>query len=74
MGVVTTIQRHARNDESIWYEMTLKYRMTVEKYPKLNKVVGGSILGCVIVSLLDIKTSKVAIHLICSKKSTLKQK
>ena len=55
MGVVTIIQRHARNDELIWYEMTLKYLMTVERYPKPNKAVGGSNLGCVIVSLLDRK-------------------
>ena len=40
--------------------------MTVERYPKLDEVVGGSVLSRVIFSLLDRKLSKVALHLICS--------
>ena len=36
--------------------------------PKPNWVVGGSILGCEIVSQFDIKTSQVVKRLLCSRK------
>jgi hypothetical protein len=35
--------------------VTLNYRMIVERYPKSNGVVGGSIPSCGILSLLDKK-------------------
>jgi len=38
-----------------WSEMTLNYWRVVERYPKLNGVVGGPILVCEIFSLLDEK-------------------
>ena len=38
---------------SFGYEMTLNYRMMVERYPNLKAEVGGSNLGCEISSLLD---------------------
>jgi hypothetical protein len=37
--------------------MTQNYRMIVERYPKSNGVVGGSILGHEISSLLDKKSN-----------------
>jgi len=39
-----------------WSEMNLNYWMIIERYPNLKDEVGGSILSCEIVSLLDIKT------------------
>jgi hypothetical protein len=35
-----------------WYEMTPNYPMTMERYPNLNRGVGGSISDCGIFSLL----------------------
>ena len=37
----------------LWSEMTLKYWMMVERYPKLKEEVGGSIPDWEISSLLD---------------------
>ena len=42
----------------MWSEMILNYQMIVERYPKPNKVVGGSISSHIIVSLLDGKSTK----------------
>ena len=44
----------------IGYETTLKYWMKVERYPNLKEEVGGSITGCEICSLLDIKLARLS--------------
>jgi hypothetical protein len=48
--------------------MTLNYWMIVERYPKPNGMVGGSIPGgSETFSLIDGKTSQVATGLLCSR-------
>lgn len=42
----------------IWSKMTLNYRMIVERFPKSNGVVGGSIPGHEIASLRDGQLAK----------------
>lgn len=51
-----------------WLKMTLNYQRMVERYPKLNGLVGNLILGHEIFSLLDGRTSKVVMRLLCSNK------
>ena len=48
--------------------MSLNYQRIVERYPKLNRMVGGSIPSREICFLLDGKNSQVATRLLCSKK------
>jgi hypothetical protein len=38
-----------------WSEMTLNYRMVVERYPNLKEGIGGSNPDCEISSLHDVK-------------------
>ena len=64
-------------DNITWYlwhlrsEMTLNHWMIMERYPKLNGVVGGLISRCKFFFVLDEKTSHVAMCLMCSKKKKL---
>jgi hypothetical protein len=41
------------NGRKKWSEMTLNYRMNMERYPNLKEEVGGSIPGYEIFSLPD---------------------
>ena len=53
--------RYSRNFSktiSIWSKTTLNYWMMVERYPNIKEEVGGSIPGCEIASLLDMKLAR----------------
>ena len=67
--LVTSILKGGYTDtlSNTLFEMTLNYWRIVERQPKPNEVVGGSIPDCEIFSLLDGKISQVATCLMCSK-------
>ena len=67
-SVVTVIQRHARNDQSIQVWDDSKVPDDSGKVPKTEWNDWWFFLGFVIFfTLLNKKTSKVSIHLVCSK-------